>query len=53
MGVNDLALGFIFGIVAFNDWREQKIYKKLLFSSGTDLRSERWINVYVSEQSDN
>lgn len=31
MGVNDLALGFTLGIAAFTDWREQKIYNKLLF----------------------
>lgn len=30
MGVNDIALGFTLGIAAFTDWREQKIYNKLL-----------------------
>jgi len=31
MGVNEVVLGLTLGIAAFTDWREQKIYNKLLF----------------------
>ena len=31
MGVNEVALGITLGIAAFTDWREHKIYNKLLF----------------------
>lgn len=31
MGVNEVALGLTLGIAAFTDWREHKIYNKLLF----------------------
>lgn len=31
MGVNEVALGLTIGIAAFTDWREHKIYNKLLF----------------------
>ncbi|KGK89816.1 hypothetical protein DP73_09290 [Desulfosporosinus sp. HMP52] len=30
MGVNEIALGFTLGIAAFTDWRDRKIYNKLL-----------------------
>lgn len=30
MGVNEVALGLTLGIAGFTDWREQKIYNKLL-----------------------
>ena len=30
MGANEVALGFTLGIAAFTDWREHKIYNKLL-----------------------
>lgn len=31
MGVNEVALGLTIGIAALTDWREHKIYNKLLF----------------------
>lgn len=33
MGVNEIALGFTLGIAAFTDWRDRKIYNKLLVPS--------------------
>ncbi|HBV86972.1 MAG TPA: peptidase A24 [Desulfosporosinus sp.] len=35
MGVNELTLGLTLGIAAFTDWREHKIYNKLLLPAFT------------------